>query len=199
MLDDGGRGLLWRSLLWRRGQARGGEEVPSLQRIDFAHVEGSDTVRISPPSWSWMAYRGPIDYLDPAFNEIEWEENDIHSRWSDNAGKTWSYSRDYSTCPLELSVIPRPFDVHEAKGLKGAAIILDNPERTDELERSLKCVVLGRVKNSPQELMDGRTHYVLLVTLTTSMSSKNCSRVGVGFMPGTLIDFSGQETQGLLQ
>lgn len=110
VFDDGERGLLWRSLLWRRGRNEE-EEAPRLQRIDFEHVEGSAAGRIAPPSWSWMAYRGAIDYLDPPFDRMEWEERDIYSQWSNTAGKTWSYSRDYSACPLELTVTPRPVDI----------------------------------------------------------------------------------------
>ncbi|KAJ9148868.1 hypothetical protein NKR23_g4690 [Pleurostoma richardsiae] len=49
---DDGRGLLHRSLLWRRGV-----DQPSLSRIVFP------LGRRSAPTWSWMGYNGGIDYF----------------------------------------------------------------------------------------------------------------------------------------
>lgn len=189
VLDDGNCGLLWRSLLWQRSL-----DVPRLHKIKFDTVKGLAEVIIPPPSWSWMAYQGPIDYLDPPFDQMEWEQKDIRSKWSRSAGNSWSYSRDYITCPLELTVTARAFDLESVRRSdhEVARIILDEPKRADEL--GFKCVVLGRLKHQLQNSMEARTHYVLLVTSPTSGgrgrgASSISNRVGVGYMPGALIDF----------
>ncbi|CAG9942612.1 unnamed protein product [Clonostachys rosea f. rosea IK726] len=76
ILDDslnteGQNGLLRRSLLWRRG-----EEVEELSSIPFAKKAGYPGV----PTWSWMAYEGGINYIEPDFGATHWEE--LLSPWS---------------------------------------------------------------------------------------------------------------------
>jgi hypothetical protein len=64
--DDGYRsegGLFHRSLLWRRG-----EDEAKLSTIDFPIERG-----VQVPSWSWMAYKGGIDYTDPSYRSAVWE------------------------------------------------------------------------------------------------------------------------------
>lgn len=200
VLDDGNGGLLWRSLLWQRAH-----DAPRMRRINFASVnKGLAAAIVSPPSWSWMAYSGAIEYLELLFDQVDWEKDEIRSRWSHGAGKTWSYSRDYSTCPLELTVAAREFDWQAARTLDGAGIKLDDPDRREELASALQCVVLGKLKIQTQELGAARTHYVLLVTPRTSPESDGGAshiyeRVGVGCLPGALINFGMQVKVGRLQ
>ena len=52
--------FLHRSLLWRRSG-------PTTQRIQYKEEN-----RV--PSWSWMAYEGPMEYLDIEFDSVEWNE-----------------------------------------------------------------------------------------------------------------------------
>lgn len=198
VLDDGRRGLLWRSLLWQRAR----DTRSGLKRIEFQSLKGAAAAIIPPPSWSWMAYTGAIDYLDLPFNEIDWEEHDICSRWSRGAGVSWTYSGDYLTCPLELTVHGRSSDFQAARTSDNASIVFDDPDRTDELEPSIKCVVLGMLKGQAKESRETRIHYVLLVTPTPSRdggSSLIYTRVGVGYLPGALIDFRKQVVYGELR
>lgn len=189
VLDDGKRGLLWRSLLWQRAN-------DPLHRIRF------DLTVVAPPSWSWMAYKGAIDYLDLPFNKVEWEEDDIQAQWS--IARMWSYSRDYSKCPLQLNVYPRGFDLKAAKTCDDARILLDNPDREAELEPSLKCVVIGKSKDEDQERTEDRTHYIMLLASTAVQEvGTHCatvySRVGVGYVPGVLIDYNQPVERGELR
>lgn len=201
VLDDGDSGLLWRSLLWQR--ARNAPRAPNtLKRIEFEMLKGGAGAIIPPPTWSWMAYKGAIDYLDLPFKEVDWEKHDIRSRWSRGTGKSWTYSGDYLTCPLELTVHGRSFDLQTARGSDSASIVLDDSDRAAELEPLLKCVILGRLKLQAKESRDARTHYVLLVTLTATQGERSSpiyNRVGVGYMPGALIDFGKQVIPGELR
>lgn len=198
VLDDGDRGLLWRSLLWQRAH----DAPEGLKRIEFETPKDGAVAIISPPSWSWMAYKGAIGYLEPPFDGVDWEEDDIWSQWLSGAGNSWSYSGDCLTCPLKLTVHGRSFDLQAARTSDSAGIVLDDPDRTDELESFLKCVILGRSKGQAQDLGDTRTHYVLLVTpagLQDGDSSPFYKRVGVGYMPGALIDLDEQVVSGELR
>lgn len=87
VFDDKSSSLLPRSLLWRRTDPEQG--LKPLRRI---LPEGQL------PSWSWMAYDGPIDYLDVPFGEVDWFEGDIVSPWSGNGA-----------VPGELRIAGRPF------------------------------------------------------------------------------------------
>lgn len=133
---------------------------------------------------------------------MEWED-DIRSPWSFSEEEPWSYSVDQdSTSHLELTVAVRGFDLQEAMTSDGASIILDDPHSMDESGPSIKCVVLGRLKDQGQASRHGRTHYVLLVTPAKSQDGGGSHvyiRVGVGYMPGDLIDYSEQRTLGKLR
>lgn len=198
VLDDGGRGLLWRSLLWQRAH-----DAPNgLKRIDFQSRKGGTGVIISPPSWSWMAHKGAIDYLNLPFDGVDWEEEDIRSRWLSGTGNSWSYSGDCLTCPLELTVYGRPFDLQAARTSDSGDIILDDPDGPDELEHFLKCVILGRSKGQTQDSGDARTYYVLLVTPAKTPDGGSTliyHRVGVGCMPGDLINLDEEAVPGELR
>lgn len=66
---DDGRSLLPRSLLWQRGY-----EVGSLKRVDH----GGTGHRL--PSWSWMAYDGPIDFMDLP---LDWLGDEVRGPWTE--------------------------------------------------------------------------------------------------------------------
>lgn len=87
IFDDKSSSLLPRGLLWRRTDSEAG--LKPLRRI---LPEGQL------PSWSWMAYDGPIDYLDVPFGEVHWFAGDIVSPWSGNGA-----------APGELRIAGRPF------------------------------------------------------------------------------------------
>lgn len=183
MLDDTGPGLLRRSLLWRRA-----DDEESLDSINFNNDDvASNTV--SPPTWSWMSYKGAIEYLEPPFNQINWEEEDIISPWSTNSLGTWSYSGDISTEPRRLRVIARSFDAAAAETDASANVIMDTPSSTAVSTSALKCVILGRFNGESGEEHSGERHFVMLVKPMGSQikSPHTYVRAGVGFMPGSFI------------
>lgn len=185
VLDDSTPGLLRRSLLWCRGADEAG-----LEEISFPASGRQQAVHDvpPPPSWSWMAYRGGIDYLDLPFDEVEWEEYDILSPWSSSSPGTW-YSSDSGRGATGLSVNVRAFDP-AARSRSDSRLVYDmatKPEGPLWLE---KCVILGRVKNPGQPARE-RLHYVMIVSPATSLARRRgpvYKRSGVGYMPGHLID-----------
>lgn len=182
VLDDDGPGMLRRSLLWCRGS-----DQHSLEKITFG---GDEQLQVAyempaPPSWSWMAYKGGIEYLSLPFGEVEWEEVDILSppAWANPLPGTW-YSSDPGTGPTVLSVIAKEFEVGDTGGLN-ERIIYDTPKSSGSWS-GLKCVVLGRTRKPGQEVRDS-THYVLLVMPKPNQVSGGGTlyeRAGVGYMPG---------------
>ncbi|KAK4212327.1 hypothetical protein QBC37DRAFT_483945 [Rhypophila decipiens] len=178
------RGHLGRSLLWVRG-----DDVEALEEIDFPVTLGTITLSSRaqddnastsrdlpgpPPSWSWMAYNGGIDYLDLEFDGIDWEGG-ISSPWTrpgwgiapTKPGIFGSDGIHGAGCAV-LSAMARSFDFQleiprtggeladristveigggSELGTTGR-IIFDNPSLArDYLSDGvrLKCVVLGR-------------------------------------------------------
>lgn len=184
VLDDDSLGLLRRSLLWCRGF-----DQPSLQRIDFKEHERQQTSHLipPPPSWSWMAYRGGVDYLDLPFDNVDWEGHDILSPWSTAQPGTW-YSSNSGRHGARISVIARTFDLETMKR-SDSNLIFDTPSESKTFISSLKCVILGKMKKSLRPEHE-RLHYVLLVSPVPSQGRHGrimYERVGVGYMPGHLI------------
>lgn len=195
VLDDDGPGLLRRSLLWCRGS-----DEASLEKITFG---GNERLQVAPPvppppTWSWMAYKGGIDYLNLPFGNVDWEgegtkaegkQNNTLSPWSRSPVGTW-YS-DYSGTGLTgLSVIARDFEFEETTR-SDAEIIYDITTKEHSSLPGMKCVILGTEKN-PTKPEAARTHYVLLVRPKTPLVSDEeliYERAGVGCMPGSWIQF----------
>lgn len=185
VLDDDTSGLLRRSLLWCRGS-----DQASLERINFQSVEQQRIVHgvPPPPSWSWMAYQGGINYLKLPFDQVEWENHDILSPWSSAPKGTW-YSSDSGRGSPALSVNVRAFK-SEAAARSDSLFIYDNPAKASDFVTGLGCVILGRTK-SQAHIQQARTHYVMLVIPMGSgvgQRGLRYERVGVGEMPGYLIE-----------
>jgi hypothetical protein len=175
VFDDGpDGGLLHRSLLWQRGS-----DERTLDRIRFP-VDRAMSV----PTWSWMAFRGGIDYLDVPFKKVDWEEQEIRSPWSHGVGKT-AQTMDHNA-GMELSAMARDFQLRGDEDHEDGRIVYDIPGKTDGLQ--LKCVVIGKFKEG-RSLSDKR-HYVLVISPSTSGrrgGNKIYERVGAGYMSGRCI------------
>lgn len=177
---------LRRTLLWRRG-----EDVASLARIDFEqdHEYGI----LNPPTWSWMAYHGGIDYMDPPSDAIEWDVNDVISPWQTGTRHS-NYPVSSGIDSIYLSVIAR--NLRQFDSSSDAHLIFDDPVHTDRSPEKVRCVVLGRLKDQGKAEEDG-VHFVMLVdprTPETSNKSFRYKRVGVGCMPKYYIDLDGPGT-----
>lgn len=188
IFDDGpGKGLFHRSLLWQRS-----EEEDALKAIDFSSRPDS-----AAPTWSWMAYEGGIDYLDPPFQETEWERTDVEPPWSVTGGGS-----DGSHRATHLKVMVRPFSVAGAPEHKLGKIkfTYDNSPRKGTSDRqSPLCVVIAKEKGnkSSQE----KIHYVLVVIGTGGgiEQGRRCfSRLGVGFLPGRYIGLQEDGVRGII-
>ncbi|KAF4336070.1 het-domain protein [Fusarium beomiforme] len=157
------RGLLRRSLLWRRA-----EDVESLSRISFSSSPGALIV----PSWSWMAYEGRIDYIQADFGGTEWEA--LQSQWDAgperaDSGVLAATARDYSDRDPD------------------SRLVFDSPPKSQT--KGCKCVVLGKQKGDIPD--SEKVHYVLLVqpkSLTGQTVNPLYERVGAGTVLGRCIE-----------
>jgi hypothetical protein len=179
IFDDGpGNGLFHRSLLWQRGED---EPLPGLSAIVFPPENN-----VSVPTWSWMAYKGGIDYLDPVFEKTDWEKADIHPPWTRGNATTGAAETTPRDASIELVAVARDYNVAGSR-IDEAKLIYDT-DRNRSDESRVQCVVVAKSK-------DGRTdsekrHYVLIVALTKLKGAggdKICRRVGAGYMLGKYI------------
>ena len=180
IFDDGpGKGLFHRSLLWQRGAD---EQLPGLSAIMFPPGR-----KASVPTWSWMAYRGGIDYLDPPFEKTDWEKADIHPPWTRYTGDTATEAdttRDDGA--VELVATARDFNVAGSRA--GEVKIVYDTERDRSDGSRVQCVVVAKSKEERMELE--KRHYVLIVVPTKLLaagSDKIYKRVGAGYMLGKYI------------
>lgn len=158
IFDAKSESYLGRSLLWRRSV-----DERTMVRITF------DPATVTPvPSWSWMAHRGAIDYMELPFDGVDWERMEITSTW-----RTGDDGVNVVLTGLTRNVLIKEEDdvVIDACG--------------SDRDRELKCIVVGRSKEGLSD--DEKMHYVLLVA---RVENGNWERVGVAQLPGRRIIWS---------
>ncbi|KAL5586394.1 hypothetical protein FOBRF1_016264 [Fusarium oxysporum] len=157
---------LARSLLWSR------PENISLNSITF-----QDDYHV--PSWSWMAYEGPITYANIPFDEAEWS-TDCLLRSGDETG-TNSKRTVLKAVARDLKL--DKLDMHDRVKLdEGSGFELSN----------LRGVVLGKDKKRESRV---QVYYVLLVTLAEDEpeQAKVYVRVGVAWLLEHNIKMDGED------
>jgi hypothetical protein len=98
--DRGGAGIFekhWgRCLLWKRASKQ-----PSLERIQFQPPLSGDAYNSTstkpksrykfrpPPSWSWMSYKGSIDYVQPPPAGVDWNLTGVKLRYTGDSKTSW--------------------------------------------------------------------------------------------------------------
>jgi hypothetical protein len=193
IFDDGDKedgGLFHRSLLWQRGEEK--DDVPNLTSIDF-----SPKRNVKVPSWSWMAYKGGIDYIDPPFETADWERVEIIPPWTRGGGGGGSGSAHHTdTSPQngEIAIIARVRDFKVAGRLPDEVKITYDAERTRASDGQVtQCVIVAKMKGGSSNLL--RRYYVLLVTAMQGVEGRGerrYRRVGAGFMLGKYITLDGE-------
>jgi hypothetical protein len=171
--------LHW-SILWQRSGDK-------MERINPLDKPGWKV-----PSWSWMAYKGGISYMDIPFDEVEWS----------NAVKCFPSK-------LELQAPVREFlhyMIEPQNETTKCAILAEGDEREwlqfdvedmTDIQR-LKCIVVGRARleQETDEEADEQYHYVLVVTQRLEGGHRTYERVGVGSIQRRHISFEGGEFEG---
>ncbi|PKS06830.1 hypothetical protein jhhlp_006906 [Lomentospora prolificans] len=183
--NDFSGGLFHRSLLWCRGQ-----DEKKMEKISFP-ADWAQQV----PSWSWMAYKGGIDYMDPPFKKVDWETSEIRPTWQKTAelGAPTTASVMEDVGPIELRATMRDFDVGLADG-GPIKVVYDAPDVSDSANQ--KCIVVAKAKEGTTSEKD---YYVLITTLDVSSPADGChiyKRIGVGKMPGKCIVLRGSGSPG---
>ncbi|KAK8038607.1 hypothetical protein PG993_007018 [Apiospora rasikravindrae] len=179
---DDRRSYLQHTLLWRRGR-------------DFGSMARIPGLIGSVPSWSWMAYRGGIDYLDlPPGGEVAWKAGQVEAPWRHDE-LDLKATLNVGTTPrdMELRAVARPF----SSGFSGGSgsgrrleIIYDNPSACAWDHSKLRCVAMGR-ENVRGKAEGDITHYVLMVQLTEGLCTNDIyERVGSGYVDGCFIDWA---------
>ena len=189
VFDDGNkpeRGLFHRSILWQSGEKNG------LELIEFPAERN-----IYVPTWSWMAYKGAIDYVDIPGGSADWETNDIEEPW------TRGQNRGSSSAPQDgiigISVVVRDYTViKHRKGEIGLTYDLPDRTRGSDGQRA-QCVVVAKSTQARKE--SGKRYYVLLVAPTqiTSGGKKIYHRLGAGYLADKHVDMDAPGVKAELQ
>lgn len=147
-----------RSLMWRRAK-----EETQMVRIDFQNLEI--------PSWSWMAYKGRITYMELPFAGMQWAEKDICSPWGQTHSGGPSRFRTTQRVRDNRCLTATARELRIVDELWNQLIFDDSTERPKP--SSLSCVCIGEEKQTP-------TCYVLLIRRLEDEKEQIYERVGVG-------------------
>lgn len=173
--------LFHRSLLWQRG-----EDEASLTPIVFPLERN-----VKVPSWSWMAYKGGIDYLEPPFDGVDWEDKEIHAPWTGGGHEDTSSAHEDGG--LQLIATVRNFDV-KGRRADEVRLVYDDTERSASDGQRPQCVIVARSKDGKTE--KEKRCYVLIVMPMVAVGArgeKMYRRIGAGFMLGKYITDLGEK------
>lgn len=193
VLDEASPGLLRRSLLWVRDRT---DNAAGLRRIDFAGVAHP------PPTWSWMAHEGGIEYLDVPGGKVLWEVRDIVSPWTGTGTPGTWYSFDDSES-MGIDVIVRDLVLDPGSTTKGweSDLVLDGPSSSRAFPQNVQCVILGKLSKSGTDgTKTGQKCCVLLVVkslMNTSGRRQVYERVGAGWISSSFV--GKQNSDGILR
>lgn len=171
----GGYGILekyfGRTLLWRR---------------DGSHFSKIGALGSTIPSWSWMGYKGAINYMNIPYGEVYWSGGAISPfNTSENAKNIW-YTGDQRYTTITARVCPLV-----ANAVDGKHLILD--DSSDTRMEGLECVVVGSQKGHWRWYSSDKKyqkHYVLLVRQVNGLgdTAPTYERAGVGILETEDID-----------
>ncbi|KAH7395183.1 heterokaryon incompatibility protein-domain-containing protein [Phaeosphaeria sp. MPI-PUGE-AT-0046c] len=183
IFDDGNKddgSLFHRSLLWRRawGTDDNNAGIP-LEVITFPPEKDFHV-----PSWSWMAYKGGIDFTDPPYRSATWETREIIPPWTRGGYQNPEINED-----VAIAAVARDFDL-KGRDPDEVKIAYDTEQGSEK--KRVQCVIVAR-SNDARSDMD-RRYYVLLVIPTQDECDNDrwvkYKRVGAGFMLGKYITLS---------
>ncbi|KAJ5798068.1 HET-domain-containing protein [Penicillium pulvis] len=171
---------VWRCLLWTRAPKSRG-----LRQVEYMSSR-------APPSWSWMAYDGAIEYIDVDAERVEW----CHQVKLDEAlirARIRSVNPD--RCKVEHTR-GSGYLIKDRYEREWGWLRYDRPRRI-KLHKH-KVVVIGREGYESRDrllsLNSSLRYYVLMIT---PVQSDQFKRIGVGYLPAGCISFD-TEQHGLL-
>jgi hypothetical protein len=182
IFDDGSKddgGLFHRSLLWQRGEEDG--DVQELEPIEFPRKRN-----IHVPSWSWMAYKGGIDYADPEFGKAEWEINDIVPPWT--RGQVRSTDSAPQDGVVAITATVREY-VEAERRPNQAKLVFDGRRTSGSDGQRAHCVVVARSNEIGLDDKQRLFHVLLVEPMheQTGRGDRFYRRVGAGCMLGKYI------------
>jgi len=177
---SGGFGILekylHRCLLWRRAD-------DTLKRIQ-SFRRGNQV-----PTWSWMRYDGPIQFIDVPYGQVSWSKSIVSPFTRTQSPEVQREHEGITTQTFELKA---PVWQIAHLDLQSEWVILDEQDRT--FADPLQCVVIGKSKMGHSD--DQQTHYVLLVhSVAGTDDDPVYERVGVGVLERSQIVFEGPQRQ----
>ena len=121
------------------------------------------------PSWSWMAYKGGIQFIDVPFGKVEWFDQLQFDTVSDHAIITnlWTFQN----CTVE--VYKTWYAVLDSDGARRGRIHYDTEGIKDPCEDH--CIVIGKESNN------GVYDYYVLIVRSTNVD-RTYERIGVGLI-----------------
>jgi hypothetical protein len=169
--------FLHRSLLWQPAQN-------TLKQIKYD--------KKAPPSWSWMAYHGQIQYLPITYEDVEWDDSVrlVEVKASDSASPEGdgyvlkARARRLRNCKVK----PEGAILDKEDNEVGQLYFDTEP---GNVLPEVHCAILGREETVAKD--GNRKYYVLFVKCATQPGDPKFRRVGTGSIQQRFILFDGQD------
>lgn len=140
------------------------------------------------PSWSWMAYNGPISYVTAPFGKVYWNKNDFRITFKSGRLRDETQARAGELDP-EIEALAKDINMGEYESDIARQIVFDEGNIHDL--STLRCVVFGTDKEGDQ---DQQKHYVMFIKPCPIEDGTNVYiRVGVGSLLGRYISATSGE------
>ncbi|KAF2670438.1 HET-domain-containing protein [Microthyrium microscopicum] len=181
-----------RWLLWIRAAD---EDVSTLERVVFdpanfssaGAVTGQGPRMHAPPSWSWMAYKGAVSFLEPPKGSVRWNKA-LQINLTGTETTSWLHAADslWIKAPV-LELVEDASQLFDKMNLT-----YDIPDEAKQ--RTKKVVVIGTLGRQDDPIA---TQYVLVISPKEHSDTGVYERIGAGYMPNKFLK-SGSTQQEMI-
>lgn len=193
-----------RCLLWRRADDEdrldnmfAAQRAAGVSRQSALGPPAQKPQRQRPvPSWSWMAYKGRIVFINIASQELTWSTDIILPPMYSGRMSWLSYSCSLDKTAIEATALD--FDISTATNVNDASLRYDESNGIQHTKG--QCVILGSQSSCIDDL-ELRKEYVVVIQKVANARPDPLAvyeRIGVGSMLGKFLQRHGPGTQRVL-
>ena len=171
--------------MWQRAE--------DSKRLVKIILEPDDIVKRTPPTWSWMAFDGPISFKNlPKGGEVDWNlggRDGVKVPFDSHIRSSWYWWVRPANLGRSAAIQATGFDFNIPETSSGDEYLcsFDDPETLPADRNQIKCVIIGSQK---QKKMEEGKHYVIFVLKKQNERGVEVyERVGMGHLLGKFIRF----------
>jgi len=176
-----------RCLLWQRAED---SEKKRLVKIILEH---DDILKRTPPTWSWMAFDGPISFKNlPEGGEVDWNLGGVDGvklPFGTDTQSSWYWWVRPANLGRSAAIQAKGFDFNIPATSSGEEYLccFDDPENLPADRNEIKCVIVGSQKWKKKQ--EGKHYVIFVLKKQNERGVEVYERVGMGHLLGKFIRF----------